>query len=138
MKARQILLCALLTMMLSAVSNNAVAFPEGDPIILTPIDNGGNGNHDGNEDYPQNPKSPTTIIPYVAFDGITSELNFEAVDPVFLTYVITDENNQVVNSQVVNLPTGGSKSFSLASLPTGDYTITLYIGTGAYAGEFSK
>ena len=102
------------------------------PVPLQKVDN--DGEHP-EQRSPENLSFLPTILYNVEAEALTVIGN---ADLGAVPYTITDEDDNVIMSGILMIANGTQITLSIASLPTGDYTLYVIIGDNTYEGEFSK
>jgi hypothetical protein len=102
------------------------------PVPLQKVDN--DGEHPGQrspEDY--------SFLPTILYNEAAETLSVIGnADLGAVPYTITDEDDNVVLSGILMIANGTQTNLSIASLPTGDYTLYVIIDDKTYVGVFSK
>ena len=94
---------------------------------------------DGDDHGGHHAPAPHINPPSVVYNLTTQELVFtgEATQATFTYYIKEEDTEVTVEFGTMTLAYGEEDSVSIASLPSGDYTILLQVGAYWYAGEFT-
>ncbi len=84
------------------------------------------------------PKRTPELTPLVEINDAGTQLTFTSTAAITFSVVIEDEDGNTVLTDVFALQQNTQTNLSIASLPTGDYTLYVIIGDNTYEGEFSK
>ena len=109
------------------VSTNRLMAEELIPLIQVEGSNGTSIPH-------RNPE----LTPIVEINDAGTQLTFTGTATIAFSVVIENEDGNAVLTDFLAVQQGTQTNLSIASLPTGDYTLYVSIGDNTYEGEFSK
>ena len=105
-----------------------------EPILFVPVNNG-----DPTDDNSNPHRAPQQILlPYVEIDDACDELTFSSDFALAVDIDIKDAQETTVVAQTLMIHSGKSIDLSILDLPTGEYSIFLYLGDNIYRGVFTK
>lgn len=84
------------------------------------------------------PNRTPIIVPTVSINDGGTLLTFTSTTAITFSVEIEDENGNTMLTDVLSVQENDIATLSIASLPTGDYTLYVIIGDNTYEGEFSK
>lgn len=93
---------------------------------------------DGTRDTNPHRAPQQILLPYVEIDDACDELTFSSDFALAVDIDIKDAQETTVVSQTLMIHSGKSIDLSILDLPTGEYSIFLYLGDNIYRGVFTK